>query len=324
MTTTTNNNISAGFKKAWQTIAQSDKIFLTTHENTDGDDLGSLLATRLVLEEMGKELFCIVKGGVPEALEFLPGSNNVKEEFENRPYDLIITFGCSTADRPGFPELKTMSAKKINFDHHPDNKNFADINVVDPETAAVAELIYYFLKSNQQVEINKDIATCLLTGIFTDTGGFQHSNTSSKVMLAAAELMKKGARIDKIAQETFGNKRPQALKAWAKALENTRFDPEKKMAFSVMTEEDMKEADATEDDLSGFVTILNHIPEAKFALFLRQSGGEVKGSLRSDPHKAIDVSEIAHFFGGGGHKYASGFKIKGKLVRGQKGWKIMV
>ncbi|MBX4188212.1 MAG: bifunctional oligoribonuclease/PAP phosphatase NrnA [Candidatus Doudnabacteria bacterium] len=316
-----NNNIA--FKQAWQVISSSRKIFMTTHARTDGDDLGSLLALKLVLEKMGKELYCIIDGGVPHYLEFLPGSSQVKEEFENRDYDLVITFGCNNIERTEFNELKNIKAKKLNFDHHPDNKMFGDVNVVDENTAAVAELIYYFLKSNSEVVIDRDIATCLLTGIFTDTGGFKHSNTSSSVYQAAGELLKKGVRIDKIAKETYGNKRPQTLRAWARALENARYDVEKKMIFSVMTEGDMAELQAEGEDLAGFVEVLNHIPQAKFALMLRQDGDEVKGSLRSDPHKQTDVSQIAKFFGGGGHKYASGFKIKGKLIHGEKGWKIV-
>jgi phosphoesterase RecJ-like protein len=317
------SNSALEFKKAWQLISQSKKIFLSTHENTDGDDLGSLLAMRIVLEGLGKETFSIVKGGVPHNLRFLPASHLVKDKFESREYDLIVTFGCNMLERTGYPELKNLTAKKLNFDHHPDNKIFGDVNVVDVATAAVAELIYYFIKSNSEIKIDKDIATCLLTGIFTDTGGFQHSNTSSDVYKVAGELLKKGARIDRISQETFSNKRPQTLKAWAKALENTRFDPEKKMVFSIMTDEDMKEVGADDEDLSGFVSIISHVPQAKFALVLRQSGDVVRGSLRSDPHKDVDVSQIAKFFGGGGHKYASGFKIKGKLMRSEKGWQIV-
>jgi phosphoesterase RecJ-like protein len=271
---------------------------------------------------MGKDVHIGIKGGVPHTLKFLPGSAVVKDAFENRPYDLALIFGCNKLSRTGIPELDGHPARKINFDHHPDNSSFADINVVDPDTAAVAEMMYYFFKSNDAVKIDRDIATCLLTGIFTDTGGFQHSNTTSKVYEVAGELLKKGARIDTISQETFGNKRPQTLKAWARALENTRFDPEKKMVFSVMTDDDMTAVGAVDEDLTGFVTIINHIPQAKFALLLRQSGDEVRGSLRSDPHKDTDVNKIAKVFGGGGHKYASGFKIKGKLVRGETGWKI--
>jgi bifunctional oligoribonuclease and PAP phosphatase NrnA len=311
------------FIRAWSAFNQAQKIFLSTHEGTDGDDLGSLLAIRMVLERMGKQVDSAVKGGVPHTLKFLPSSVHVKNQFENQPYDLVVTFGCNTIERTGFAELAAHPATKINFDHHPDNRMFGHINIVEPKTAAVAELVFYFLKSNPEIMIDRDIATVLLTGIFADTGGFQHSNTSPEVYEVAAELMKRGARIDSIARETMSSRRPQTLRAWAKALENTRFDPNKKMAFSVMTEEDMREVDAVDEDLTGFVTVLNHIPQAKFALFLRQQGDEIRGSLRSDPHKKTDVSQIAKFFGGGGHKYASGFKIKGKLQRGEKGWNII-
>lgn len=316
------SEIILDFKKAWKLINQSQKIFLTTHEGTDGDDLGSLLAMRRVLTTIGKEVISCVKGGVPHTLHFLPGSESVKSEFINMDYDLVISFGCGNIKRPGFQELEKNNYTKINIDHHPDNTNFGDVNIVDSTTAAVAELVFYFFKTNSDIVIDRDIATCLLTGIFTDTGGFQHSNTSAKVFDVAADLLKRGARIDRIATETFGSKRPQTLKAWAKGLENTRFDSEKQMVYSVLTEEDLQSIGADDDDLGGFVEMLNHIPQAKFSLLLRQSGPVVKGSLRSDPRKKTDVSQIAKQFGGGGHKYASGFKINGKLVRGENGWEI--
>jgi bifunctional oligoribonuclease and PAP phosphatase NrnA len=317
----TKNEIKYSFKKAWDLIDKSQNVFLTTHESTDGDDLGSLLAIKHVLEKMDKTVTAAVKGGVPNSLIFLPQSQGVLKEFTPNDYDLIITFGCNTPDRPGFPELKNVGAPLINFDHHPDNKNFGTVNVVDSRTAAVAELIFYFL-DYRNISIDKDTATCILTGIFTDTGGFKHSNTTAEVLQVASELLKKGARIDKIATYTFGQNRPQTMKAWSKALENTRFDSDKQMVFSIVTEDELKDLGATEEDLAGFVTILNHIPQAKFALLLRQDGDVIKGSLRSEPHKNTDVSKIAHSFGGGGHKLAAGFKIKGKLIKKDDKWEV--
>ncbi len=311
------NNLA--FKKAWDLINESQDIFLTTHEGTDGDDLGSLLGLRLVLERMDKKVTCAVKGGVPLSLQFLPKTVSVGDQFKPHNYDLVITFGCAKLARPNFKELLTIKTPIINFDHHPDNSNFGTVNVVDPTTAAVAELVYYFLHY-KDVTIDKDIATCLLTGIFTDTGGFKHPNTTAEVLEVASKLLKKGARIDKIASYTFGQKRPQTIKAWSKALENTRFDTERQMVFSVMTEEDFKELGASEEDLQGFIELLNNIPQAKFALLLRQDGEVIKGSLRSEPHKGVDVSEIAHSFGGGGHKLAAGFKLDGKLKREGDKW----
>lgn len=306
------------FKKALDLIQQSQRICLTTHEGTDGDDLGSALAMRGFLLQIGKQPAVAIKGGVPTNLSFLPGVEAVVEEVPTT-FDLLITFGCNKLERTG---LKLATGQPIvNFDHHPDNTNFGTVNVVDAQTSAVAELVYYFLQF-AEAEITKEIATCLLTGIFTDTGGFKHANTSAEALEVAAELLKKGARIDKIALQTMGRKRPSAIRAWAKGLENARFDPEKRMVFSVLTEEDLKEIGATDEDLDGFVELLNNMPQAKFALLLRQDGDEVKGSLRSEPHKKVDVSKIAKSFGGGGHKLAAGFKIFGRLKRSGNEWKI--
>lgn len=319
------------FKKALDLIKRSHRIFLTTHEGTDGDDLGSLLAMRFFLKQIKKTNFAAVKGGIPNSLSFLPGNNDVGDELKELNGDLIITFGCNKIERTGWKILSGEAGSRfagqnsiipiLNFDHHPDNTEFGTVNVIDAKTSAVAELVYYFLDF-AEAEISKDIATCLLTGIFTDTGGFKHANTSAEALEVAAHLLKKGARIDKIAMQTMGRKRPSAIKAWAKGLENARFDPVKKMVFSVMTAEDLKEIGATDEDLDGFVEMLNNMPQAKFALLLRQEGEVVKGSLRSEPHKKVDVSKIAKSFGGGGHKLASGFTIKGKLVKDGEAWTI--
>jgi phosphoesterase RecJ-like protein len=315
------NEIKFNFRKAWELIGKSRHIFMTTHENTDGDDLGSLLALKLVLEQKGKAVSAAVSGGVPEALVFLPKSNQVGDTFVDNDYDLIITFGCSSIERPGFSQIKHTQIPIINFDHHQDNHKFGKINIVDQRTAAVAELIYYFLEF-KDLDIDKDIATCLLTGIYADTGGFKHSNTSAEVLTIAAHLLKKGARIDKIAVYTYGRNRPQTMKAWSKALENTQYNRQKDMVFSVVTDDELKDLGATDEDLAGFVTLLNHVREAKFALLLRQEGDMIKGSLRSEEGKNTDVAKIAKSFGGGGHKLSAGFKVKGRIYRKGNDWEV--
>lgn len=324
-------NNKFNFKKALDLIKSSKKILLTMHEGPDGDDLGSVLAMRLFLKQLKKDAVCVIRGEIPQIFKFMPGWENVRQEIPDLDFDLAIFFGCNRIERSGFSALGGIATggKKlgnfkgsiINFDHHPDNTNFGVVNIVDQEASAVAELVYYFLKF-ADAEINKDIATCLLTGIFFDTGGFKHANTTAESLEASAELLKKGARIDKIAHQIMGQKRPSTIKAYAKGLENTRFDPEKKMVFSVLTEEDLKEIGATDDDLEGFVELLNNIPQARFALLLRQVGDAVHGSLRSEPHKKVDVSKIAKSFGGGGHKLSSGFKIQGKLIKDKDAWRI--
>lgn len=309
------------FKTAWDLIDSAKNIFLTTHEGTDGDDLGSLLAVKAALEKIGKSVAAAVKGGVPRSLIFLPSSETVGDKLDQIDFDLLITFGCNKIERTGMEELYSVPCPIINFDHHPDNTNFGTVNVVEPATSAVAELVYYFLSYNR-ILITQKIATCLLTGIFTDTGGFKHANTTAEALEVSAILLKAGARIDKIAIQTMGRKRPSTIKAWAKGLENARFDPKKRMVFSVLTEDDLKEIGATDEDLDGFVELLNNIPQARFALLLRQDGDLVRGSLRSETNKKVDVAKIAKSFGGGGHKLAAGFKVQGKLVKDGDDWRI--
>jgi phosphoesterase RecJ-like protein len=324
------------FEQAKNLIDRSANILLTMHERMDGDDGGALLAMGQQLEQMGKRVYYAIKKGVPPNLSFLPNANKIADDIDHQnfsaeggsasggDFDLLITFGCSEIERTGSLKIENLKLKIINIDHHPDNTGFGHVNVVDPKKSSVAELVYDFFLFNHW-PITKDIATCLLTGIITDTGGFMHSNTQSSTLKAAAELTRKGAQTHKIIKQTYKNKSPLTLKAWGKAMENSYYDEKNKIIYSVMTDKDLAEfTSLPQAAFEGFVETLNTMPEAKFAMFLRQDGGIIKGSLRSDTFKNIDVSKIAHIFGGGGHKLASGFSVSGKLMKDELGkWKVV-
>ena len=163
----------------------------------------------------------------------------------------------------------------------------------------------------------------LLLGILSDTGTFQHSNTSSRVMEIASDLMKKGAPLNKIISTTFTNRNIATLKLWGRAFEKAKINPESGMIVSVITLKDLEDCEASNDDIAQVASILNTVPGTKFSLILSERpGGIVKGSLRSEEYKDTDVSKIAAQFGGGGHKLASGFEIKGKIVETENGWSI--
>ncbi len=318
------DKIDQNFTEAKKMIDASANILLTMHEGMDGDDGGALLAVGAQLESMGKNVTYAIKKGVPPSLAFLPGSNKIQADIIQQDFDLLITFGCSTLNRTGNPNILNLKSKILNIDHHPDNSQFGQVNIVDHKKSSVAEIIYDFFIFNSW-SITKDIATCLLTGIITDTGSFMHSNTQSSTLKAAGQLMRKGARANKISQFAYKNKSPQILKAWGKALKNSFYDDKHKIIYSVMTEGDLAEFTALpQAAFEGFVETLNTLPEAKFAMFLRQDGEIIKGSLRSDTFKNIDVSKIAQIFGGGGHKLAAGFAVAGKLMRDESGmWKVV-
>ncbi len=313
------------FEQAKQLLDRSSNILLTMHERMDGDDGGAGLAMLHALESQGKRAAYAIRRGVPPNLRFLPGSEKISDGISAGDFDLLVTFGCATVDRTGSEFIQSLRVPILNFDHHPDNAFFGTVNVVDRTKSSVAELMFDFF-SHHGWHISKDIATCLLTGIITDTGSFRHSNTRESTLKAAAELMRRGALVDKIIHHTFKNKSPETLKAWGRAIENSYFDPEKKIIYSVMTERDLDDMGGLpQSAFEGFVETLNAVPEARFALFLRQEGNIIKGSLRSGDEgvKNIDVARIAQMFGGGGHKQAAGFSVIGKLTRDAQGkWKV--
>jgi len=312
------------FEKVKNLINNAQSILLTMHERMDGDDGGSVLALALYLEKEGKNITCAIKQGVPPNLKFLPGSHKIVDDISHENFDLLITFGCSTLRRTGSLKIENLKLKIINIDHHPDNQYFGTINLVDANKSSVAELVYDFFKFANW-PISASIATCLLTGIITDTGSFMHSNTQSSTLKAAAELLKKGALTEKIIQETYSSKDTKTLKAWGHALSNLRYDQNRKIIYSIVTEDDQATFGKLPNSaFEGLAEILNSYPEAKFAMFLRQEGNIIKGSLRTDPYKQIDVAEIAKSFGGGGHKMAAGFSVAGRLVKETNGkWRVV-
>lgn len=316
-------NLKKKFLEARKLLEGNQNILLTSHEYTDGDDLGSLFALSRVLEAWDKTACKVVKGGVPDNLLFLAGHGGVETELpaDLEKFDVLVTFGCGNLARPGFAALEAWPKPIINIDHHHDTKMFGTVNIWDEGAAATCELVYLLLK-DWRVEIDKFMAMNLLTGIFTDTGGFRHASVSPLTLEIAAELLRRGARLDVISRFCYSEKDLPKLRAWAVALENAKFDPERKMVYTVITAEDLKSAQAKEEDLDGIAELLNTIPEARFSMLLKQQGDEVKGSLRSEPYKGVDVSAIARAFGGGGHKLAAGFKFKGKIERTPEGWKI--
>ncbi len=315
------------FKEAKQFIDSHNRFILASHARTDGDDGGSMLAMASILRSLNKEATPCAKGGVPSTLQFLPNQKDIQDDVPNEAttefYDAIILFGCNTKERTGLDKIIDSKLPILNTDHHHDNKRFGDINLVDETKSSVAELIYDFIKF-LGAEITPDISKLLLTGMFTDTGSFMHANTQASTLQAAGELLKYGARIDKIHEFTYQNKDIRGLKAWGVALENTRLAKDGQVAISVMTQEDLdKLGELPSDTFSGLVETLNKIPGTRFAIFLRQEGDTIKGSMRSEENKDMDVSFLAKLLGGGGHKLAAGFEVKGKLVRlPDGGWRI--
>lgn len=307
----------ANVQKFREVLDQARRIILVAHKNPDGDAIGSALAMHNMLRSQGKETIPICIDSIPQEFSFLPGAEEFKQKLEGS-FDLVIGVDCASLDMVAFEDLNII----VNIDHHPTNNSYGSINIIEPELSSTAEILYnLFIKLGWVVD--KTVATSLLTGIFTDTGSFQYPSTSPRTLEIAADLMKKGAYLPKIVQYTYQTKSLPTLRAWGKALSKVEINKFLEMAVSAISFEDLKKINAKLEDLSGVVSIINTVPGIKVALLLTQiDESHVNGSLRSTQSAGVDVAKMAEQFGGGGHKLAAGFTVKGKLIKTENGWEI--
>jgi len=296
-------------------IGKSAKILVISHRKPDADTLGAAIAMRIWLGEMKKNvtLACVDEPGL--GMEFFPHINEYVSDFNLGDFDLriIVDAGASymTNFHLKYPDFFERDLPVINIDHHASNDNFGLVNIVDPAAPSTTVIIYRMFKE-LNVEINPDMATVLLAGIYGDTGGFMHSNTDAEVYKISSDLMAKGANVKAIIKSLFKSKSLETLKLWGKVLENVQITGDG-VVMSVVKDDDYAQVGSSPENLSGVVDYLNMVPNTKFAVLLNEDRkGNVKGSFRTRQHD-LDLSRIAAVFGGGGHPKASGFMLPGKL-----------
>lgn len=309
------------FNAVLQRVKKSRVIAITAHTQPDGDAIGSILGLGLALSQRKntynhQEIFLCSRDAVPTSLAFLPGASSILPVLPLCP-DLVIGLDYGDVKRLAIPRGYLDWASLITFDHHPYDKQAGEIRIIDTAFSSTAELIFSFLKS-QDFKITSDIALCLLTGIFTDTGGFLHANTSASALQAAGELMALGADMKKVFHQQFGGKSLGTLRYWGRLISQMKFDERYKMVLVSVPFDDLEQYGVSADELSGIVSIVNTARESRFSAFLMEhKKGFVKGSLRTEPSTGVDVSVIAKSLGGGGHKCASGFAIEGDIAHAE-------
>jgi len=311
------------FIKAYNLIKSAENILIATHEHPDGDAIASACFMAEVLKLAGKNyrIFCHDK--VNYQTEFLPHLNEFKDSYETFNFDLIIVVDCGSVERTGLAKEILDREKNqlvLEIDHHPKVKDYADLEIRDDRAAATAEVLYYFLKANK-IKITKDLADCVLTGLLTDTGNFLYPSNSPQTINIASEMLKYGARFPQIMENTWRNKSVASIKVWGRAMANLKINKKYNFAFTVLKPEDVPE-EIAEEELEGMAGFLSNLEEVNGLLLLRQlPNGEIRGSLRAVKPN-VDVSRLAQALGGGGHKGAAGFTVKGDLQKIDKGWKI--
>lgn len=244
-------------------------------------------------------------------------------------YDLVIIFDTGDINRsPLADELIQRDVTKtivVNIDHHPTmldhlGKRAVDHSHVDTSASSTTHMMHHLMQ-RLRVPINRHAATSLLTGILTDTGHFSNLGTTQEAMEIASDLLAKGADHRTITEATMKNKSIGTLQLWGRALSRLTINHSSGVVSTVVTLEDLQECQVDGDAASGISNFLNSLSEGKIALvLLEEEGNIIKGSLRTTSN--INVADMAKQFGGGGHAKAAGFRMKGKLIKTQKGWKV--
>lgn len=285
-------------------IEKAKTIIIETHESPDGDAIGSSLAMMLALKSIGKDVDVVIPK-YARIFKFLPGADEIKTEGKDIKYDLGIALDCADTKRlegyePYFENAKTT----ICIDHHGSNKMFADYNYVDPVAPACAQILIIVL-NKLGIEINKEIGTCILAGIITDTGGFKYEGVTTETFEFVAELLRKGVNVSDTYKRVLQTKTKANYLLSKKALDRLEFLADGKITFTYITKKDLEEVNAEEGDHEGLVYLGRDIEGVEVSIFLREiEEGVFKASLRSNSY--VNVSDACIMFNGGGHVHAAG------------------
>jgi bifunctional oligoribonuclease and PAP phosphatase NrnA len=295
-----------------QAIRAHDRFLITTHENPDGDALGSLLALQLGLRQIAKDAVMYIGGQAP-----LPGEyifmrlDDLKREL---PADaatrVLIALDCANESRLGpDPEILVTARLVLNIDHHHDNTRFGDINLVVPDASSTGEVLRELFR-DLAIEVTPEIAEPLYIALVTDTGRFQYTNTTPKSLRLAAELVEAGANVHRVFQGVYESVQFAKLKLLARALERAQVYEGGRIVISYLLRGDFAEVGAAEPYSEGIIDYLRAVEGADMAVLIRESprsdGPARRVSLRASLDE-LDVSAIARKSGGGGHRQAAGF-----------------
>lgn len=306
-------------------LSKAARVVCVCHRGPDGDAVGSLLGMGLLTEqqypEKKVEMWCVDE--MPETFLFLAGVHRVTKPGPLSDGDVIVTVDCAepkmTEMQQTHPGMFDGSYPLVMIDHHPGNPLFGSVNLLVPEAASACEIIVQ-LADQLQWDIQPDVATALLTGVYTDTGGLLHSNTTAGVYRTVARLLRAGARRQLIVSAVFRTAKLSTLKLWGRVLEKIS-TTEEGGAVSAVTAGDFRATGAEYSELAGAIDYVNAVPGMRFSMILSERDGKVKGSLRT-LRDDVDVAAMAGKFKGGGHRKAAGFAVAGKL-KPEVRWKVV-
>lgn len=307
-----------------QTIQAAQRIVIISHQSPDPDTLGCNLALQKALRTLGKTVQSVCADVPATKLRFLPGLETITQDFQPSDFDLAIAIDVAHPNLTTFwdlkPELASGALPALQIDHHAQGQAFGDQQLIVTSAAATAVITFYLLRQ-LHAPLTPEIATCLLAGLYYDTGSFMHSNTDQEVLQLAAALTRAGADVPAISRNLFNTHQLNQLRLWGRALERLHCNGQR-VATAALTKQDFAETETTPaEDLSGLMDYLNTLPDSQLVLMVHEDQkGNIKGSLRTRQDQ-VDVSKVAAALGGGGHVKASGFTIPG-TIKTRLAWEV--
>jgi bifunctional oligoribonuclease and PAP phosphatase NrnA len=294
-------------------LRRHDRFLLITHENPDGDALGSILAAKLILESLGKDVVLYLPGSAPLPAEykFMPLEELRRELPDDVADRVLFALDCANESRLGEGQAALESSQTVlNVDHHHDNSRFGHVNLVQPEASSTGEIVRD-LARGLGVELTPALAEALYVALVTDTGRFQYANTTPKALRLAAELVEAGADVHRVFQSVYETVQLAKLKLLARALDRAQVYEGGGLVVSYLLRTDFGEAGAAEPYSEGIIDFLRAVEGAEMAALIREPPAPGRParrvSLRSSSDE-LDVSAIARASGaGGGHRQAAGF-----------------
>lgn len=293
-------------------LEKSRHVLVVSHVQPDGDAIGSLLAMGFGLEARGKQVVLYNEDALPASFDFLPGIRRItRDPGPLQNMDTLIVLDSGDADRMGrlASELEKIP-QRINIDHHPSNTNFGTFNLVDPGAASTTAIIYRIFRE-MGWEIPLEAAWGIYAGIFTDTGGFRFSNTSTEALTMAAEMTTLGVHPETVARNIYGKYAFSHIQLLQRALASIKLAANGQLATMVLTRAMLAESGASDEEASGLVNYARNIEGVEMAALIREKEDTSEGapsykvSLRTNGRMDATVIAMAH--GGGGHKAAAGF-----------------
>ncbi|MEY4744942.1 MAG: hypothetical protein RL272_887 [Candidatus Parcubacteria bacterium] len=319
-------DISFLHRSAHEKIRAAGRVLIVAHKKPDGDTLGAASAMFNFCRANGIPAtgFCLDE--VPNQYAYMPGTEEFTADpsvFSDARHDVLAVFDAGDLRFAGIADMVAAMPSKpviVNFDHHATNERYGDVNVVDVSASSTAEVVYDFL-GVVGADIDRAVATCLLTGILTDTGSFSNPATTDSSLEAASDLMRRGAKMQEVANRLMRNKSLTSLRLWGQVLARLKYNEKLGVASTAIFAKEIEAEGVDEEHVEGVSNFLNQFLDAKVVLVLKEvPGNKVKGSLRTA--EDIDVSALAKILGGGGHKKAAGFTIPGRIVETEKGWRV--